>query len=36
MTLNPNDPNLPIYSEFINCCRTLEKYKKDVPVEILG
>ena len=36
MTLNPDDPNLPIYSEFINCCRPLEKYKKDVPVEILG
>lgn len=35
MTLNPDDPNLPIYSEFINCCRPLEKYKKDVPVEIL-
>lgn len=35
MTLNPDDPNLPIYSEFINCCRPLEKYKKDVPNEIL-
>ena len=35
MTLNPDDPNLPIYSEFINCCRPLEKYKKDVPAEIL-
>ena len=35
MTLNPDDPNLPIYSEFINCCRPLKKYKKDVPVEIL-
>lgn len=35
MTLNPDDPNLPIYDEFINCCRPLEKYKKDVPVEIL-
>ena len=35
MTLNPDDPNLPIYSEFINCCRPLERYKKDVPVEIL-
>ena len=34
-TLNPDDPNLPIYSEFINCSRPLEKYKKDVPVEIL-
>ena len=27
--------NLPIYSEFINCCRPLEKYKADVPSEIL-
>lgn len=36
MTLNPDDPNLPIYDEFINCCRPLEKYKKDVPSEILG
>lgn len=35
MTLNPDDPNLPIYDEFINCCRPLEKYKKDVPAEIL-
>lgn len=34
-TLNPDDPNLPVYSEFINCSRPLEKYKKDVPVEIL-
>ncbi|GAB6170073.1 hypothetical protein JCM1393_25330 [Clostridium carnis] len=34
-TLNPDDPNLPIYSEFINCARPLEQYKKDVPVEIL-
>lgn len=34
-TLNPDDPNLSIYSEFINCSRPLEKYKKDVPKEIL-
>lgn len=34
-TLNPDDPNLNIYSEFINCSRPLEKYKKDVPNEIL-
>ncbi|MGU8310660.1 hypothetical protein ACV3RX_01370 [Clostridium perfringens] len=36
MTLNPDDTNLPIYSEFINCCRPLEEYEKDVTVEILG
>ena len=35
MTLNPDDPNLPVYSEFINCARPLEKYKKDVPSEII-
>lgn len=34
-TLNPDDPNLPVYSEFINCSRPLEKYKKDVPNEIM-
>lgn len=34
-TLNPDDPSLPIYSEFINCSRPLEKYRKDVPNEIL-
>lgn len=34
-TLNPDDPNLPIYSEFINCSRPLEKYKGDVPKEIM-
>lgn len=34
-TLNPDDPNLPIYSEFINCARPLEKYEKDVPGEIM-
>lgn len=35
MTLNPDDPNLDIYKEFINCCRPLEKYKDDVPGEIM-
>lgn len=34
-TLNPDDPNLPIYDEFINCARPLEKYKNDVPDEIM-
>lgn len=34
-TLNPDDPNLPVYKEFINCSRPLEKFKKDVPKEIL-
>lgn len=34
MTLNPDDPNLPIYKEYINCCRPLPEYEKDTPVEI--
>ncbi|NOW85320.1 PBSX family phage terminase large subunit [Clostridium beijerinckii] len=34
-TLNPDDPNLAVYEEFINCSRPLEKYKKDVPGEIM-
>lgn len=34
-TLNPDDPNLEVYSEFINCSRPIEKYKKDVPNEIM-
>ncbi|MBN1050281.1 terminase [Clostridium botulinum] len=34
-TLNPDDPNLQVYNEFINCSRPLEKYKNDVPGEIL-
>lgn len=34
-TLNPDDPNLDVYDEFINCSRPLEKYKEDVPNEIL-
>ena len=36
MTLNPDDPNLDIYNEFINCCRPLDKYKDDVPEEIMA
>ncbi len=35
-TLNPDDPNLSVYKEFINCSRPLEKYKNDVPKEILN
>lgn len=33
-TLNPDDPSLPIYSEYINHARPLPKYAKDVPAEI--
>lgn len=33
-TLNPDDPELPIYNEYINHSRPLEKYKDDAPREI--
>lgn len=33
-TLNPDDPNLPVYKEYINCSRPLEEYKSDAPKEI--
>ena len=35
-TLNPDDPNLPIYKEYINCSRPLPKWEKDTPKEILN
>ena len=34
-TLNPDDPNLPIYTEFINHARPYKKYECDVPNEIM-
>lgn len=34
-TLNPDDPNLPVYKEFINRSRPYKKYEADVPAEIL-
>jgi PBSX family phage terminase large subunit len=34
-TLNPDDPNLPVYKEFVNRSRPYKKYEKDVPKEIL-
>lgn len=34
-TLNPDDPNLPVYNELINRCRPYKKYEKDVPAEIM-
>lgn len=34
-TLNPDDPELPIYKEYINHSRPLERYIKDTPKEIL-
>ena len=33
-TLNPDDPNLPIYKEYINHSRPLEKYADDLPEQI--
>lgn len=33
-TLNPDDPNLPVYKEYVNHSRPLEKYKNDAPKEI--
>lgn len=33
-TLNPDDPNLPVYKEYINCSRPLPEYKNDAPQEI--
>ena len=34
-TLNPDDPSLPVYKEFINRSRPYKKYAKDVPIEIM-
>lgn len=33
-TLNPDDPNLPVYKEYINHSRPLPEYKIDAPAEI--
>lgn len=35
-TLNPDNPDLPIYKEFINRSRPYKKYRNDVPAEILA
>lgn len=35
-TLNPDDPSLPIYSEYINHSRPLKCYVKDYPKELLS
>ncbi|WP_300891671.1 terminase [uncultured Clostridium sp.] len=35
MTLNPDSPDTPIYSQYINRTRPVKKYKKDVPNSIL-
>lgn len=35
-TLNPDDPTLPVYKEFVNRSRPYKKYEKDVPREIMA
>ena len=35
-TLNPDDPSLPVYKEFINRSRPYKKYANDVPKEIMN
>lgn len=35
-TLNPDDPNLSVYKEYINCSRPLPEWKDDTPIEILN
>ena len=35
-TLNPDNPELPIYKEYVNCARPLERYKDDAPIELLN
>ena len=34
-TLNPDDPSLPVYKEFVNRSRPYRKYASDVPTEIM-
>ena len=35
-TLNPDDPSLPIYKEYINCSRPLPEWQAETPMEILN
>mgnify|MGYP004597760175 CR=1 FL=1 len=35
-TLNPDDPSLPVYKEFVNRSRPFRKYANDVPPEIMA
>lgn len=35
-TLNPDNPDLPVYKEFVNRARPYKKYIKDIPKEILS
>lgn len=33
-TLNPDDPNLPVYKEYVNCSRPSDEWEADTPQEI--
>ena len=33
-TLNPDDPSLPVYKEYINCSRPLPEWEEETPQEI--
>ena len=33
-TLNPDDPSLPVYDEYVNRCRPLPQYAADAPEEL--
>lgn len=35
-TLNPDDPELPVYKEYINCSRPLPEWEDETPDEILN
>ncbi|MEG1862968.1 MAG: terminase [Oscillospiraceae bacterium] len=35
-TLNPDDPELIVYKEYVNCSRPIKKYIADTPKEILS
>lgn len=35
-TLNPDDPSLPVYKEYINCSRPLPEWQAEAPTEILN
>lgn len=35
-TLNPDDPSLPVYKEFVNRSRPYKKYAADIPKEIMS
>ena len=34
-TLNPDDPSLPVYKEYVNCSRPLPEWQDSIPKEIM-